>query len=131
MDGLKLFLQQSGNAIIQERYYNSWMHDQYVTSVFHFCPDETIPIAFFSVPGLVHNSQVAECGNIYGKLEAVFRLTGAKRCIDSAFGNMNREYLYKSSQDLFGSLAPTRHERKLEQWKKGRQHWCNRQLNGG
>jgi hypothetical protein len=31
---------------------------------------------------------------------------------------MNSEYLYKSSQDLFGSSAPTRHERKLELQKR-------------
>jgi hypothetical protein len=78
MDGLKFFLQQSGNAIIQERYYNGWMHNHYVTSVFSFCPDGTIPIAFFIIRGSVHDSQVAECGNIYGKLEAVFHSTGAK-----------------------------------------------------
>jgi hypothetical protein len=131
MDGLKLFLQQSKNAIIQEHYYNGWMHDHYVTSVFSFCLDGTIPIAFINVPGSVHNSQVAEYGNIYGKLEDVFCLTEAKCCVGLAFGNMNREYLYKLSQDLFGSSAPTRHERKLELRKIVRQHRCNRQLNGG
>jgi hypothetical protein len=131
MDGLKLFLQQSGNADIQEHYCNGWTHDHYVTSVFCFCPDGTIPIAFFNIPGLVNDSQVAEYGNIYGRLEDVFWSTGAKCCVDSAFGNMEREFLYKLSQDLFGSLAPTRHERKLELWKKGRQHWRDRQLSGG
>jgi hypothetical protein len=131
MDGLKLFLQQSGNRIIQERYYNCWMHDHYVTYVFCFCPDGTITIGFFNVPGSVHDGQVAEYGNIYEKLEDVFHLTCAKCCVDLAFGNMNREYLYKLSQDLFGSSALTRHERKLEVRKKGRQHQRNRQLNGG
>ncbi len=114
IDGLKLYLQQSGNANIQERYYNGWMHDHYVMSIFCFCPGGTITIAFFNVPGLVHDSQVAEYGNIYDKLEDVFQSTGAKCCVDLAFGQVNREYLYKLSQDLFGSLAPTRHERKLE-----------------
>ena len=33
MDGLKLTLQQSGDALIQERYYNGWTHDHYVSSV--------------------------------------------------------------------------------------------------
>ncbi len=94
------------------------MHDHYVTSVFCFCPDGTIPIAFFNLPGSVHDSQVAEYGSIYGKLEDVFRLTGAKCCVDLAFGQVNREYLYKSSQDPFGSLAQTHHERKLELRKK-------------
>ncbi len=90
-DGLKLFLQQSGNADIQERYYNGWTYDHYVTSVFCFCPDGTIPIAFFNVPGLVHNHQVAEYGNIYGKLKDVFWSTGAKCCVNLAFGQVNRE----------------------------------------
>ncbi len=118
MDGLKLFLQQPENAIIQECYYNGWTHDHYVTSVFCFCLDGTIPIAFFNVPGSVHNSQVAEYGNIYGKLEDVFSSTGAKCCINLAFGQVNKEYLYKLPQDLFGSLALARHKRKLELWKK-------------
>ncbi len=95
MDILKLFLQQSGNGDIQERYYNGWTHDHYVTSVFCFCLDRTIPIALFNVPGSVHNNQVAEFGNIYVKLEDIFWSIGAKCCFDSAFGNMNREYLYK------------------------------------
>ena len=34
MDGLKLRLQASGNSDIQERYYNGWTHDHFVTSVF-------------------------------------------------------------------------------------------------
>ncbi len=97
MDGLKLFLQQLGNVIIQECYYNGWMHDHYVMSVFCFCPDGTILIAFFIVPGLVHDSQVVEYGNIYGKLEDVFCSTGAKCCINVAFGQVKREYLYKLS----------------------------------
>jgi hypothetical protein len=67
-EGLKFCLQQSGNADIQEHYYNGWTHDYYVTSVFCFCPDGTIPIAFFNVTGSVHESQVADLGNIHGKL---------------------------------------------------------------
>jgi hypothetical protein len=118
MDGLKLYLQQSGNAVIQEWYYNGWTHDHYVTSVFCFCPDGTIPIAFFNVPGSVHDSQVAEFGNIYNKLEDVYLLTRGKCCVDSAFGNVNQNYLYKSCQDLLRSSVPTRRERILDLRKK-------------
>ncbi len=50
MDRLKLYLQTAGNTYIQERFYNGWTHDCYVTSVFCFCPDRTIPISFFNVP---------------------------------------------------------------------------------
>ncbi len=90
MDGFKLFLQQSGNLIIQECYYNSWTHNHYVTFVFCFCPDRTIPIAFFNVPGSVHDTQVVGYGNIYGKLEDIFHSTGAKCCVDLAFGQVHR-----------------------------------------
>jgi len=96
MDGLKLYLQSAGHADIQERYYSGWKHDHYVTSVFCFCSDGTIPIAFFNVPGSVHDSQVAKLGNIYDKLEGVFLSTATKCCIDSVFGNVNREFFYKS-----------------------------------
>jgi len=114
MDGLKLYLQQAGTGEIQERFYNGWTHDHYVTSVFCFCPDGTIPIAFFNVPGSVHDSQVAELGRIYHKLEKVYERTGGKCCVDSAFGNLERAYLLKSGQDLLGSSAPTRHEQSRE-----------------
>jgi hypothetical protein len=100
MDGLKLFLQASGNSYIQERCYNGWIYDHYVTSVFCFCPNGTISIAFFNVPGCVHDSQVAEMGQIYRKLGEVYEKTGTKCCIDSTFRNVDREYLYKLCQDL-------------------------------
>ena len=104
-NGLKLYLQLVGHADIQGRFYNGWTHDHYVTSVFCFCLDGTIPIAFFNVPGSVHYSQVAEYGNLS---------TGAKCCVDSAFGNVLREFLFKSCQDHLGSSAPTRELRKLD-----------------
>jgi len=118
MDGLKLYLQSAGHADIQEKYFNGWMHDHNVTSVFCFCPDGSILIAFFDVPGSVHDSQVAEFGNICNKLEGVILSTGAKCCVDSAFGNVNREFLYKLCQDHLGSSAPTRELRKLDLQKK-------------
>ncbi len=51
-------------------YYNGWKADHYVTNVFVFVPDGTIPIAFFNVPGSVNDSQVAKWGGIYEKLES-------------------------------------------------------------
>jgi len=100
MDGLKLTLEQSGDAIIQERFYNGWTHDHYVSSVLCFCPDGTIPIAYINVPGSVHDSQIADYGNIYDKLEYIYERDGVQCTIDSAFGKVTREFLIKSSQDL-------------------------------
>ena len=34
MDRLKLYLQTAQNAYIQERFYDGWTHDHYITSVF-------------------------------------------------------------------------------------------------
>jgi hypothetical protein len=49
MDGLKVSLQALGILEIQEQYYNNrWICDHYVTSIFCFCPDGTIPIAIMS-----------------------------------------------------------------------------------
>ena len=60
MDGIKLTLQQSGTDVIQDAFYNGWMHDHYVTSVVCFCPNGIIPIDFFNVPDCVHDSLVAD-----------------------------------------------------------------------
>jgi hypothetical protein len=114
MDGLKLYLQQSGNSEIQARYYNGWTHGHYVTSIFVFFPDRTIPIAFFNVPGSVYDSQVAHWGRVYDKLGAVYADTGGKCTVDSAFGKVNRPFLIKSSQDYLVSAMPTRHEQRVD-----------------
>ncbi len=60
MDGLKLYLQKSPDQLIQEMFYNYWKSDHYVTNVFVFVPERTIHIAFFNVPGCVHDSQAVE-----------------------------------------------------------------------
>jgi hypothetical protein len=102
MDGLKLMLEQSNNGLIQEQYYNNWTHDHYVTSVLCFCSDGIIPIVFVNIPGAIHDSQVAEYGDIYDKLELVYIRESGKCTVDSAFGNVSRgrDFLIKSSQEL-------------------------------
>jgi hypothetical protein len=86
--------------------------------VFVFCPDGTIPIAFFNVPGSVHDSQVAYWGRVYDKLEAVYDETGGKCTVDSAFGKVSRPFLIKSSQDCLVSTMPTREEQRLDLQRK-------------
>ncbi len=112
-------------------FYNGWTHDHYVTSVFCFCPNGTIPIAFFNVPGCVHDSQVTEFGKMYDKLEDVYRKTGRKCCVDSAFGSVKRNHLYKSCQDHLGSKAPTRKERKLNLQQKMQATLARQSAEGG
>jgi hypothetical protein len=89
-------------------------HMTIMSLLYFFCPDGTIPIAFFIVPGSVHDSQVAKLGNIYSKLEHVYEMTGGKCCVDSASGSIERDFLLKLGQDLLGSSAPTNQEQNLE-----------------
>ena len=98
MDGLKLYLQQAGDSNTQNRFYNGWTHDHYVTSVFVFCPDGTIPICCYNLPGSVHDSLVAEWGNIYPKLERVYDAVGGRCAVDSAFSFQRYPFLVKSGQ---------------------------------
>jgi hypothetical protein len=86
MDGLKLMLEQSGDALIQEQFYNGWTHDHYVMSVMCFCPDGTIPIVFCNIPGAVHDSQVADYGDIYNKLELVYSRDSANALLIQQLG---------------------------------------------
>jgi hypothetical protein len=86
MDGLKLMLEQSGDAIIQEQFYNGWTHNHYVTSVMCFCLDGTIPIVFCNISGAVHDLQVADYGDIYNKLEYVYEQDGANALLIQHLG---------------------------------------------
>jgi hypothetical protein len=66
-----------------------------------FCLDGMIPTVFCNIPGAVHDSQVANYGDIYNKLELVVYLQDSAKCtVDSAFGNVSREFLIRSSQEL-------------------------------
>ena len=99
MDGVKTPLQQAGSTKQQSYFYNGWKHGHFITSVFCFCPDGTIPIAFMNAPGATHDSTVAEWGGIYNKLERVYNETGGICTVDSAFRMRNAPYILKSSQN--------------------------------
>jgi hypothetical protein len=71
-----------------------------VMSVMCFCLDGTIAIVFCNIPGAVHNSQVAYYGDIHNKLELVYLQDGVKCTVDSAFGNVSKEFLIKSLQEI-------------------------------
>ena len=110
VDGLKLMLEQAPNIMIQEQFYNGWTHDHYVTNVLCFCPDGTIPIAAFNMPGSFHDSTVAEYGGVYSKLDAMYQKYGGKCTADSAFRERSYPFLIKSSQDPLLARGDTRAE---------------------
>jgi hypothetical protein len=76
-------------------------------SVFVFFPDRIIPIAFFNVPGSIHDSETAHWGWIYYKLDDVHRSTGGKSTVDYAFRKVNHPFLAKSLHNILVSSAPT------------------------
>ena len=76
MDGLKVPIEQPSDSLVQTRFYYGWKCAHYVTAVLCFVPDGTIPAAFYNVCGVCHDSQVADWGNIYNKVEKVYHETG-------------------------------------------------------
>jgi hypothetical protein len=87
-----LRLEISGNSATQT---SGWTHDHYVTGVLLFCPDGTICISFYNVPGSVHDSHVAEFGKIYEKLMTVFDKCNSRCTADSAFAAGRFPFLIK------------------------------------
>ena len=98
MDGIKLLLECSGDDDEQNQYYNGWTCDHYVSAVLVFCPDGTIPICCYNVPGTVHDSKIAQIGKVYEKLQSVHALTGACCTVDSAFAKNDYPFLIKSNK---------------------------------
>ena len=56
MDGLKLYVEASGDEAVQSRFYNGWTHDHYVSNVFYFVPDGTMRFMCINCPGTMHDS---------------------------------------------------------------------------
>lgn len=59
-DGLKLLLEQCGDAVIQEMFYNHRTHDQYIRTVFLIAPSGAVIACVVNVPGNMHDSETAE-----------------------------------------------------------------------
>lgn len=70
-DGLKVMLDQSGDVVIQNLYYNRWTHDHYVSNVFVSTQNERIILFSLNAPGCLHDSTVAGYGNVCKDLESV------------------------------------------------------------
>lgn len=60
MDGLKLYLEQSGDNIIQTMFYNGWTHDRYIRNVFIFEPNGVLIACAINSPGSMHEFIIAE-----------------------------------------------------------------------
>lgn len=107
-DGLKLHLEQSGDYIIQNMFYNGWTHDHYVSNIFVFAPNGVVIACAINAPGAMHDSTVAEWGRIYEKLQVGFDQHGGRCVVDSAFCKSHYPFLLKSSQDCVVGSDGTR-----------------------
>jgi hypothetical protein len=99
MDGLKIMMQQAGDSDTQNMFYNGWKCDHYISNLFLFSPDGRICACYFNAPGSVHDSTMAELSGIYNKIDLIYRQTGAKVVVDSAFAKKGRPSLIKSNAD--------------------------------
>ena len=66
-----------------------------------FLPQWNCSNCFFNVPGSAHNSQIADGGNVYVKLEEVYNNNGGICAVDSVFCKGRRPYLIESSGFMF------------------------------
>ena len=99
MDGLKLALQRPGKERQQNNFYNGWTHEHYVTNVFLSSPDGKIRCSYFNASGVLHNSTIAIWSSIYDKIEMVYRDTGKRVVVDSAFASKKSNAMLKSHQN--------------------------------
>lgn len=59
-DGLKLYLQQSGDTVIQSMFYNGRKLDSFITIALSFVPAGHIVGEIFNAPGCMNDSQVSK-----------------------------------------------------------------------
>lgn len=59
-DGLKLYLEQAGDNVIQNMFYDSWKHCHYVGNVFVFAPNSGIIASAINAPDAMNDSTIAE-----------------------------------------------------------------------
>ncbi len=100
MDGFKKTIECSQDDDEQNMFYNRWTCDHYVSAVFVFFPDGSIPICCYNVPGLIPDGVIAGMGKIYNKLEGVYNRTRGCCTVDSAFACTNHPFLIKSGNEL-------------------------------
>lgn len=106
-DGLKLLLGQTGDSVIQEMFYNGWSQDHYVSNLFVFSSSRVVLACVINVPGSMHDSSIAEWGNLYHKLEQVFHGTGGQVVVDSSF---SKDSTLSSLNQTRTNLLPARQE---------------------
>ncbi len=116
-DGLKLSIENSGDVVVQNAFYNGWTSDTYVTNLFLFALDGRIIAAVLNSVGSWHDSTLAQSGeeedpdgnnrtSIYSTIERIYQRTGGKCVLDSAFCAGESDGIIKSAQDAISGETP-------------------------
>jgi hypothetical protein len=79
-------------------HYNGWTRGHYISCIFVFAPDGTIPIAALNSPGSLHDSTVAFYGGVYDSLEYLHEEYGVRIVVDSSFKIGSGSFLLKLAQ---------------------------------
>ena len=133
MDGLKLYLEVSGDELVQNKFYNGWTHDHYIGNLFLFSPDGKIRACYINAPGSIHDSTMANTSNVYEMIDDIYQRTGAQVVVDSAFSKDSRPSLLKSAQHNFdaqGRIRTTRAKHQAATAVRQLSEWGMRGLQG-
>jgi hypothetical protein len=101
VDGLKLQLQKPGDDRVQIYFYNGLTSDHYISNLFAFIPDSTIPVCVLDDPGSHHDTTVANFGGLYTLLTHVFDCNGGKVVMDIAFARADYDSIMKAGQKVW------------------------------
>ena len=100
VDGLKLYLRQSGDSVIQSCFYNGWKNDNFVTNIFAFAPNGSIIACTLNAPGTWHDSTLSQWGSMYSKLQKCWEEHHGNVLMVSAFASNMYEFIIQSSQNI-------------------------------
>lgn len=101
-NGFKLLIDKPINITLQNRYYNKWIDDYYISNLFVFAPnDGKIIFALYNAPGCIHDTTLIEWGSLYELIHETYNRTGGKCIIDSTFvtKNNNNPAIIRSSDN--------------------------------
>lgn len=93
---------------MQNMFFDGWKYDHYVSNVFVFALSGFFIACSINAPGPVHDSTVAEWGEIYGRLEHSFGEHGGQCVVESSFSKHKYSYLINSSLDCLVRSNRTR-----------------------
>lgn len=115
MDTLKPRLQASCHSEIHNMFYNGWTHDHYVSGVFVLSPARLVIACALNAHGCMHDSQIAEQGNVYAKIQRLYPSTGGQVVVDSTFSQCAYDFLLKRWEDVVLPMAVRRQVISLRQ----------------